>query len=116
MTANLREVYNAYLDCLNRQAWPELDRFVAAGVVHNDRAFGVEGYREMLMRDYQDIPDLRFTADMVICEPPLIAARLVFHCSPKAMFLNLPVNGQTVTFTENVFYQFDREVRIKQVW
>ncbi len=52
---------------------------------------------------------------MLICEPPFVASRLRFDCAPKGVFLGLPVNGRTVSFTENVFYEF-RDGKIHEVW
>ncbi|WP_046867902.1 ester cyclase [Microvirga massiliensis] len=114
-SADLRSIYRAYLDCLNAQDWSRLGEFVDDEVSHNDRPFGVAGYRAMLEKDFLQIPDLRFEAELVVCEPPVIAARLKFDCSPKGSFLDLPVNGRTVSFSENVFYEF-KAGRIKRVW
>ena len=69
----------------------------------------------MLENDFLQITDLRFEAELVVCEPPVIAARFKFDCSPKGSFLDLPVNGRTVSFSENVFYEF-KAGRIKRVW
>lgn len=115
MPATLADRYRAYLDCLNRQAWDELDRHVAADVRHNGRRFGVSGYRAMLVGDFEDIPDLRFRAELIVAEPPHIAARLVFDCHPRAMFLGLAVNGRRVSFAENVIYAYEGG-RIAAVW
>ena len=60
----------------------------------------------MLEQDYRDIPDLHFAIERLVVEPPHVAARLSFTCAPAGDFLGLPVNGRTVTFTENVFYRF----------
>ena len=46
---------------------------------------------------------------------PYVASRLDFACSPMGLFLGVPVNGRTVSFCENVFYEF-REGRIEKVW
>ena len=114
-TTTLRDLYTAYLACLNAQAWPELGRFVDDDVHHNGRRLGVAGYRAMLERDFADIPDLRFGAELLVCEPPHVAARLAFDCTPRGTFLGLPVNGRRVRFAENVFYEY-RGARIAQVW
>ena len=113
--AGLADVYRRYIACLNRQDWAALGQFVADDVVHNGRQLGLAGYREMLEQDFQQIPDLRFQIDLLVIDPPHVASRLVFDCSPKARFLGLDVNGQRVSFSENVFYAF-RENRICQVW
>jgi predicted ester cyclase len=113
--AGLADVYRRYIACLNRQDWAALGQFVADDVVHNDRQLGLAGYREMLEQDFQQIPDLRFQIDLLVIDPPHVASRLVFDCSPKARFLGLDVNGRRVSFSENVFYAF-RENRICQVW
>ena len=107
--------YRAYIDCLNRQDWARLGDFVDESARHNGRPFGLAGYRAMLEQDFRDIPDLRFVIGLLACDPPLVAARLDFTCSPKGRFLGLDVNGRTVSFSENVFYEFQGG-RIVQVW
>jgi predicted ester cyclase len=67
------------------------------------------------VRDFEDIPDLRFTIQLLASSPPLLAARLAFRCSPKGLFLGLNVNGRTVSFAENVFYEFKLS-KIASVW
>jgi predicted ester cyclase len=111
----LRSLYQRYLACLNAQDWSCLGEFVHDKVSHNGRAFGLAGYRSMLENDFQQIPDLQFRVEVLVCEPPVIAARLNFHCSPKGEFLGLPLNGRTVSFAENVFYEFE-DRKIKTVW
>jgi predicted ester cyclase len=69
----------------------------------------------MLVKDFEDIPDLRFNIELLACTPPLVAARLAFNCSPKATFLGLDVHGRTVSFAENVFYEF-KLGKIVSVW
>lgn len=82
---------------------------------YNGRRIGLSGYRQMLERDFREIPDLHFNIDLLISDPPYIASRLRFDCTPSGTFLGLPVNGTRVSFTENVFYEF-RNGRIEQVW
>ncbi|MDB5523699.1 MAG: ester cyclase [Rhizobium sp.] len=112
---DLSAIYRGYIACLNEQDWPKLERFVDDDVYHNGQRIGLAGYRAMLERDYDEIPDLYFNIQLLISDPPYIASRLGFDCSPKGKFLDLPVNGKKVSFTENVFYQFRRET-IEQVW
>ena len=69
----------------------------------------------MLEGNYRDIPDLHFDIDLLVCEPPHVASRLKFDCTPAADFLGLAVNGRKVSFSENVFYRF-RQGRIDAVW
>ena len=73
------------------------------------------GYREMLERDFREVPDLSFEIQLPIAEPPRIASRLAFDCTPKGKFLGLDVRGKRVSFTENVFYEF-RDGKIAEVW
>ncbi|WP_321958526.1 ester cyclase [Burkholderia cenocepacia] len=107
--------YRAYIDCLNRQDWTALGEYVSDDVIHNDRPLGLAGYRAMLEQDFRDIPDLRFDIRLLVCEPPRVACRLRFACSPKGTFMGLAVDGRKVTFAENVFYEF-HEGKIRQVW
>jgi predicted ester cyclase len=111
----LSEIYRAYIACLNQQDWPKLGQFVDDHVTRNGEQLGLSGYRQMLERDFDEIPDLRFNIELLIADPPWIASRLAFDCSPKGKFLGLDVNGKRVSFAENVFYEF-RSERIVQVW
>ena len=107
--------YRAYIDCLNRQDWTALGEYVSDDVIHNDRPLGLAGYRAMLEQDFRDIPDLRFDIRLLVCEPPRVACRLRFACSPKGTFMGLAVDGHKVPFAENVFYEF-HDGKIRQVW
>jgi predicted ester cyclase len=113
--ADLSSVYRGYIACLNRQDWPGLANFVHEQVIYNDVRIGLSGYREMLEKDFREIPDLQFNVQLLIAEPPRIASRLQFDCSPKGRFLGLDVNGKRVSFTENVFYEF-QDGKIATVW
>jgi predicted ester cyclase len=75
----------------------------------------LSGYREMLEADFRAIPDLHFDIDLLISDPPRVASRLNFNCTPKAVLFGLPVNGRKISFTENVFYEF-LDQRIEKVW
>lgn len=113
--AELAAFYRAYLDCLNRRDFDGLGAFVADGAKHNGRAFGLSGYRTMLERDVAEIPDLVFRIELLVTEPPRLAARLLFDCTPVGTFLGLPVNGRRVRFHENVVYEV-ADGRIVEVW
>ncbi len=111
----LSAVYRDYIACLNRQDWPKLEQFVDDDVGYNSQRIGIRGYRAMLEKDFLEIPDLYFEIHLLIADPPYIASRLEFDCTPKGTFLGLHVNGKRVSFTENVFYEF-RGGKIWQVW
>ena len=113
--AELTDFYRDYIACLNAREWTHLAQFVAHDVVHNGRAFGLSGYRAMLEKDVDDIPDLRFEIAQMTCDPPSIAARLAFDCTPKGEFQGLAVNGKRVAFSENLFYEL-HDRKIAQVW
>jgi predicted ester cyclase len=112
---HLADIYRAYIACLNGQDWPTLGQFVADDAIHNGRRIGLSGYREMLERDFDEIPDLYFNIRMLVSDPPYIASRLDFDCTPKGTFLGLHVDGKQVSFSENVIYEFRGE-KIVQVW
>jgi len=71
---SLSNIYRAYIDCLNRQNWVELEQFVHDEVHYNGEPIGLPGYREMLERDFREIADLYFNIQLLICEPPRIAS------------------------------------------
>jgi predicted ester cyclase len=112
---SLSTIYRDYIDCLNKQDWAELKHFVHNEVHYNGEQIGLPGYRKMLERDFREIPDLHFDIHLLICEPPLIASRLRFNCTPTGRFLGLEVNGRKVSFAENVFYEFDHW-KVRLVW
>ena len=111
----LKETYRGYIDCLNRQDWQNLGAFVHQDVDYNGAHVGLAGYRAMLEGDFRAIPDLSFTIDLLAADPPVIASRLAFDCTPVGDLFGLPVNGRRVAFSENVFYRFEGG-RIQTVW
>jgi predicted ester cyclase len=113
--AELADTYRAYIACLNAQDWARLGQFVADDAQHNGRGLGLSGYRAMLEQDFREIPDLFFHIELLVSDPPHIASRLAFNCTPKGRFLGLDLNGKRVSFAENVFYEF-RNRKIAQVW
>ena len=74
MAPALADLYGAYIACLNQQDWPNLHQFVADDARHNGRPLGLAGYRAMLERDFEKIPDLRFNIELMVCEPPYVAS------------------------------------------
>jgi predicted ester cyclase len=113
--SDLGNIYRDYIACLNRQDWDSLPLFVHDDVIHNGNSLGIAGYREMLVRNFAEIPDLHFDIELLAADPPYLASRLEFHCSPQGRFLDLDVDGKRVSFAENVFYEF-RGGKIIRVW
>lgn len=113
--ADLSDIYRGYIACLNKQDWPRLGQFVDEEAHYNGKRIGLSGYRAMLEGDFRAIPDLQFNIRLLVCEPPRVASRLTFDCTPKGMLFGLPVNGRRVSFSENVFYEF-QDQRIAHVW
>ncbi|MCR4266589.1 ester cyclase [Nitratireductor sp. ZSWI3] len=111
----LSDLYRNYIDCLNRQDWMNLGQFVDDKVHYNDRWVGLVGYREMLEGDFRAIPDLHFNIELLLSDPPCVASRLHFDCTPTGILFGLPVNGKRIQFDENVFYEFANG-RIARVW
>jgi predicted ester cyclase len=111
----LPTLYDAYLNCLNTRDLSTLAELVAENVEYNGEPVGLAGYRAMLERDFEAIPDLAFRRVFLVTEPPNIASRLQFDCTPKGELFGLPVNGRRVRFTENVIYVFERG-KIRWVW
>lgn len=114
-STDLAAVYRAYIDCLNRQDWPRLGQFVGPDVRYNGEPVGLAGYRQMLQRDFEAIPDLQFHIQLIVADGRFVASRLAFDCTPKGLLFGLEINGKRVTFSENVFYAF-RDQRIVEVW
>jgi predicted ester cyclase len=112
---DLCDLYRGYIDCLNKQDWPRLGQFVHDEVHYNGLRIGLSGYLKMLEGDHRAIPDLHFDIRHLVAEPPHIASRLHFDCTPTGVLFGLPVNGRRISFTEHVFYEF-REGKIWNVW
>jgi len=111
----LKGIYRDYIACLNKQDWTRLACFVDNDVSYNGNQIGLTGYRSMLEANFAEIPDLHFKIELLVADPPHIASRLHFNCTPRAKFLNLNINGANISFAENVFYQF-HDKKIVQVW
>jgi predicted ester cyclase len=112
---DLASAYRRYIACLNDRDLDRLRDFVDEDVDYNGRRIGLSGYRTMLEGNYQDIPDLRFSIQMMVADAASVAARLNFDCTPAGRFLAMDVNGRRVSFSENVFYQYAGG-RIRSVW
>src|SRR5262245_59109402 len=112
---DLAETYRSYIACLNRQDWPHLGQFVGDDVQYNGQRIWLSGHRAMLEKDFEAILDLHFNIELLMSDPPRIAGRLRFDCTPKGVLFGLAVNGKRVTFCENVFYEF-RDGKIANVW
>ncbi|MBV9875652.1 MAG: ester cyclase [Verrucomicrobia bacterium] len=111
----LSAIYRDYIDCLNERDLPRLNQFVHSQVQYNAQQIGLAGYRRLLEKDFSEIPDLHFNIQLLVADSSYVASRLTFDCSPRQKFLGLDVNGKRVSFTENVFYEFERE-QIRRVW
>jgi predicted ester cyclase len=46
--ADLSDIYNNYIACLNKQDWPALGQFVHDDVHYNGERIGLSGYRREL--------------------------------------------------------------------
>ncbi len=112
---DLSDLYRGYIDALNKQDWSRLGRFVHDDVEHNGNRIGLRGYRAMLEGDFRAIPDLHFNIELLVSQPPDIAARLRFDCTPVGSLFGLPVDGRRVRFGENVFYRMS-DGKIRSVW
>lgn len=106
MHQDLLAIYQSYLACLNAQDWESVGTFVDAEVSRNGDALGLAGYRDMLIKDHEAIPDLRFVPVFTVCDQAALGAVLKFDCNPIGKFMGLPINGRRVVFHENVFYEF----------
>lgn len=114
-SANLLDIYLEYIDCLNRQEWSSLERYVAENVTYNGKFIGFAGYLTARQKEFHDIPDLRFIVQILISNEATVACRLNFDISPSGDFLGLPVRGKLISFSENVFYEFVND-KISRVW
>ena len=114
-TGELRTLYHSYIDCLNSRNLDQLEEFVDADVEYNGTRISLAGYKDMLSRDFEAIPDRYFNITLFCSDPPMIASRLDFDCTPSGTLFGIAVNGKRVQFSENVFYEVQAR-RIRRVW
>ncbi len=112
---DLASAYRGYIACLNDRDLDRLGNFVDEDVDHNGQRIGLTGYREMLEGNYRDIPDLRFTIQVLVADASSVASRLNFDCTPVGWFLDLDIDGRRVSFSENVIYEYE-DGKIRRVW
>jgi len=113
--AELAHAYRAYIACLNARDLHRLGHFVHGEVAYNGEPIALEAYRRMLEGNFRDIPDLRFDIQLLVTDGAFVASRLLFDCSPIGRFLGLDIDGRPVSFSENVFYEYEQG-RIRRVW
>jgi predicted ester cyclase len=115
MTDNLATVYHRYLQCLNQRRWDDLHEFVHDELVYNSEPTTLGDYRAARQAEVRAIPDLQFTADLVVTDADTVACRLFFRCTPQQPILGFEPTGKSISFAEHVFYRF-RDHKIAQVW
>lgn len=115
MTENLAAVYHRYLQCLNERRWNDLHEFVHDELVYNSGPTTLGDYRAARQAEVEAIPDLQFTADLVVTDDDTVACRLFFRCTPQQPILGFEPTGKPISFAEHVFYRF-RDHKIAQVW
>jgi len=111
----LAALYQGYIDCLNARDWDNLGTYVGTEVAYNGEVVGLDAYRQAREREFREIPDLHFDVRIVVSDENTVASRLKFEISPRGTFLGLPVNGKRISFSENVFYEYEDE-KIVRVW
>jgi steroid delta-isomerase-like uncharacterized protein len=112
---SLSRLYEGYIQCLNDKDLDHLGIFVGEDVHYNGKRIGLSGYRAMLENDHREIPDLHFNVRSVVADRSTVASRIQFDVTPRGEFFGLPINGRRVSFSENVFYEFENG-KIARVW
>jgi steroid delta-isomerase-like uncharacterized protein len=115
MTGPLVDRYLGYIECLNSQDWEDLGAYVGDDVEYNGQRIGLTAYRQAREDEFRDIPDLVFTIALLVADERTVASRLDFEIRPRGEFMGLPVNGRRISFSENVFYEFESG-KIGRVW
>jgi predicted ester cyclase len=64
--SDLAFLYQSYLSCVNDRDLDRLGEFVDEDVEYNGQRIGITGYRKMLEENYRDIPDLRFSIQVLV--------------------------------------------------
>ena len=106
--------YRAYLAVLNERRLDDLVHHVADRLTYNGEAMTGQAYRDLLAGDLAAIPDLFYDARLVVADGDMVAARLLFDCTPQRDFLGFTPDGRRLVFAEHVFYRY-RDGRIAEV-
>jgi predicted ester cyclase len=113
--AMLEAVYHAYLTVLNERRFDDLVQFVHDELTYNGEPMTRHQYADLIAADVAAVPDLAFTAEIVVADEEQVACRLWFDCTPQHQFLGFAPDGNRISFAEHVFYRF-RDDRITSVW
>jgi predicted ester cyclase len=97
---DLSSVYRDYIACLNKQDWPNLEKFVHDEVTYNGQQIGILGYREMLEGDFYEIPDLYLEIQLLISDAPYVASP-----APLRLYANGNVPWPPGQREEGFFYR-----------
>ena len=114
IASEINNYYSRYIDCLNSKRLERLEEFVNKKLI-NKKAIELKDYQEMLAQNFRDIPDLYFKIDLIVAGDNEVGSRLLFHCTPSGRFMDIPVNGRKVLFSEHAFYRL-RDDKINEVW
>jgi predicted ester cyclase len=104
--SRLREQYLDYIAVLNDRRFEDLVDFVAESLTYNGGPLTRSQYQDLLRRDVEAIPDLRYDVDLLVVEGDHVACILRFDCTPVHPFLGFQPPGRPIQFAEHVFYRF----------
>ena len=82
----LASIYRAYIACLNARTGlsSDVSCMTRSGITATVSAW--PAIDRCWKNDYATIPDLHFEIELLVSEPPHVASRLRFNCSPAGRF------------------------------
>ena len=112
---DLARRFRDFIACVNAKDWTSLGQHLHESVLYNGRLLSMAEMQAKFIERLEHVPDLKYEIDFMVVEPPMVAVRLCFNCTPCGKIYGLPVNGRRVLFSANGFYNYD-DGRITRGW
>ncbi|KAK5082119.1 hypothetical protein LTR05_007262 [Lithohypha guttulata] len=112
--SHLAEIYRKYIQAICDHDLDSIATFVADGVVHNGAVLGLQGYKDLLLKNIVET-DVQVEIKRLIANDDHVAALLVFTTKTTTLeLIGIKLDNHPFSYTENVIYDF-RDDKIVEV-
>lgn len=113
--SQLEEGYRAYLALCNERKFDRLGDFVQDPLQLNGQTFALSDFATRLSKLVETVPDFRWEMIDFVAGNDKLAVRNRTTGTPRAEWLGVIPNGNSVVITELVFYTY-RNGKIAEIW
>lgn len=113
--SQLEEGYRAYLTLCNERKFDRLGDFVQDPLQLNGQTFALSDFATRLSKLVETVPDFRWEMIDFVAGNDKLAVRNRTTGTPRAEWLGVIPNGNSVAITELVFYTY-RNGKIAEIW